>query len=47
MAVTRLKRKDRRNKTVALNKKQIRKERAKKVFIKSPFKGVSGIIIEE
>lgn len=47
MAVTRLKRKDRRNKTVALQKKQIRKERAKKVYVKSPFKGVSGVVIEE
>ena len=47
MAVTRLKRKDRKNKVVSVLKKQNRKLQTAFVSTESPYKGQSGVIIEE
>ncbi|MDL5049931.1 hypothetical protein QQ054_28360 [Oscillatoria amoena NRMC-F 0135] len=47
MAVTRLKRKERKNKVVSVLKKQNRKLQTKLTTIASPNKEQSGIIIEE
>jgi len=47
MAVTALQRKARRNKTKSRQKKQTRKLLTKIENVKSPFKGESGVIIED
>jgi hypothetical protein len=47
MAVTRLKRKTRRNKTRAKQRTANIKALRKIVYIKSPYKGESGIILED
>ncbi|HYG16327.1 MAG TPA: spore protein [Bacteroidia bacterium] len=47
MGVTRLKRKDRKNKVVSVLKKQHRKLQTGITNILSPNKGESGVIIEE
>lgn len=47
MAVTRLKRKSRRNKTTAELKKQYRKLLIKVPNVESPYKGKSGVVIED
>jgi hypothetical protein len=47
MAVTTLQRKARRNKTASRLKKQHRKLHTKLATVKSPYKGESGVIIEE
>lgn len=47
MAVTRLKRKSRRNKTTAELKKQYRKLLVTVPNVESPYKGKSGVIIED
>lgn len=47
MAVTTIQRKEKKNKTVSRLKKQQRKIQTTVLSIKSPFKGESGIIIEE
>jgi hypothetical protein len=47
MAVTRLKRKERKNKVVSVLKKQNRKLQTKLTNIASPNKEQSGVIIEE
>ena len=47
MAVTRLKRKARKNKTVVNQNKTMMKNNSRRVTIPSPYKGVSGEIIEE
>jgi ABC-type sugar transport system ATPase subunit len=47
MAVTRLKRKGRRNKMFSVLKKQHRKLQTTVLYVASPNKEVSGVIIEE
>ena len=47
MAVTALQRKELKNKTKSRLKKQHRKLQTKIATIKSPFKGESGVIVEE
>jgi hypothetical protein len=47
MTVTRLKRKNRRNKTRAKDRTATLSQLRKVVYIKSPYKGVSGEVIEE
>lgn len=47
MAVTRLKRKDRRNKEATRVRKTNLKNVNKMVYIQSPYKGVSGIVLED
>jgi len=47
MAVTRLKRKDRKNKVVAKQRVKDIKKSIERVYIKSPYKDVSGIILED
>ncbi len=47
MAVTTLQRKARRNKTASRLKKQNRKLQTSINYVKSPYKGESGVIIEE
>jgi|MDTD01.1.fsa_nt_gb hypothetical protein len=47
MAVTRLKRKERKNKVVSVLKKQTRKLLTNINNIESPYKGKSGVIIED
>jgi len=47
MAVTTLQRKERKNKTNARLKKQHRKLQTQVSTVKSPFKGESGVVIEE
>jgi hypothetical protein len=47
MAVTVLKRKNRRNKTRAKQRTQVITGLRKVVYIKSPYKGESGIILED
>lgn len=47
MAVTRLKRKERRNKVVSVLKKQSRKLQTNIINVESPYKGKSGVIIED
>jgi hypothetical protein len=47
MAVTRLKRKDRRNKEMTRVRKTNLKNVNKMVYIQSPFKGTSGIVLED
>jgi hypothetical protein len=47
MAVTRLKRKDRRNKEFTRVRKTNLKNVKKMVYIQSPYKEVSGIVLED
>lgn len=47
MAVTRLKRKDRRNKEMTRVRKTNLKNVNKMIYIQSPFKGTSGIVLED
>lgn len=47
MAVTRLKRKDRRNKEKTRVRKTDLKNVSKMVYIQSPYKGTSGIVLED
>lgn len=47
MAVTTLQRKERKNKTASRLKKQHRKLQTQVSNVKSPFKGESGVVIEE
>jgi hypothetical protein len=47
MAVTRLKRKDRRNKEFTRIRKTNLKNVNKLVYIQSPYKGTSGIVLED
>lgn len=47
MAVTRLKRKDRKNKVVSVLKKQNRKLYTAIKNVESPYKGQSGVIIND
>ncbi|HEY1046998.1 MAG TPA: spore protein [Bacteroidia bacterium] len=47
MAVTRLKRKDRRNKEMTRVRKTNLKNVNKMLYIQSPYKGESGIVLED
>jgi hypothetical protein len=47
MAVTTLQRKARKNKTASRLKKQHRKLQTQITYVKSPFKGESGLVIED